>query len=97
MYLMAIALKQMKTMGITSVHTINNQRIMLHNGNIKLREPGILTPIIEKALQANQTIDFFAPELKEKLDFVELDKSDIWSYGITYIYLLTGEMPKTDE
>jgi hypothetical protein len=37
MYLMAIALKQMKTMGITSVHTINNQRIMLHNGNIKLR------------------------------------------------------------
>ena len=37
MYIMAIALKQMKTMGITSVHTINNQRIMITNGNIKLR------------------------------------------------------------
>ena len=30
------------------------------------------------------------------MDFVELDKTDIWSYGVMYIYLLTGEMPKLD-
>jgi hypothetical protein len=51
MYLMAIALKQMRTIGITSIHTITNQRVMINNMNIKLREPGLLTPIIEKKLQ----------------------------------------------
>lgn len=44
---------------------------MIHNTNVKIREPGLLTPIVEKKLQANSNvIDFFAPELKEKMDFV---------------------------
>jgi hypothetical protein len=37
MYVMAVGLKQMKTLGITSVHTINSQRIMIHNHNLKIR------------------------------------------------------------
>lgn len=35
-------------------------------------------------------IDYFAPQLKQKSDFVELDKSDMWSYGVLYYYLLRG-------
>lgn len=31
------------------------------------------------------------------MDFVELNKTDIWSFGIMYIYLLSGEMPKLDQ
>lgn len=46
MYLFAIGLKQMKTLGITSVHTICHQRIMISDNTILLREPGILTPMI---------------------------------------------------
>jgi len=37
MYLMAVAIKQMREIGITSIHTINAQRIMINNKNIKLR------------------------------------------------------------
>lgn len=39
-------------------------------------------------------IDYFAPELKEKSDFVELDKSDMWSYGVLYYFLLRGSLPE---
>ena len=46
MYLMALGYKQMRDLGVTSIHTVNSQRIMIKNGNIKIREPGILTPFL---------------------------------------------------
>lgn len=65
MYVMALAIKQIREMGVTSIHTINCQRIMVKDKNIKLREPGLLTPSVEKKLvEAKHTIDYFAPELK---------------------------------
>jgi hypothetical protein len=37
MYLLAIGYKQMKDLGVTSIHTVHSQRIMIKNKNIKLR------------------------------------------------------------
>lgn len=31
------------------------------------------------------------------MDFVELNKTDIWSFGIMYVYLLSGEMLKLNQ
>ena len=46
----------------------------------------------------SQSVDYFAPELKERSDFVEFDKSDIWSYGILYYFLIDKSLPRiTDE
>lgn len=65
MYLLAISYKQIRDIGVTSIHTVHSQRIMIKNNNIKLREPGLLTPFIENKLYANnKKIDYFAPELK---------------------------------
>lgn len=58
----------------------------------------MLAPSVEKRLiDAKNTIDFFAPELKENLEMVQLDKSDMWSYGVIYYYLLTAKLPVSDE
>ena len=35
--------------------------------------------------------------MKENLEMVELDKSDMWSYGVLYYYLSSGKMPESDE
>lgn len=37
MYLLAIGYKQMRDLGVTSIHTVHSQRIMIKNKNIKLR------------------------------------------------------------
>lgn len=37
MYLMAIGYKQMRDIGVTSIHTVHSQRIMIKNHNIKIR------------------------------------------------------------
>lgn len=37
MYLLAIAYKQIRDIGVTSIHTVHSQRIMIKNKNIKLR------------------------------------------------------------
>lgn len=58
----------------------------------------MLAPSVEKRLiDGKNTIDFFAPELKENLEMVQLDKSDMWSYGVLYYYLLSGKLPTSDE
>lgn len=58
----------------------------------------MLAPSVEKRLiDGKNTIDFFAPELKENLEMVQLDKSDMWSYGVLYYYLLSGKLPVSDE
>jgi serine/threonine protein kinase len=98
MYVIALAIQQMKELGITSIHTINSQRIMIKDKNIRLREPGMLTPIVEKKLiESKNIIDYFAPELKENLEMVQLDKSDMWSYGVLYYYLISGQLPSANE
>lgn len=61
MYLLAIAYKQIRDLGVTSIHTVHSQRIMIKNKNIKIREPGLLTPFIESKLMASTKIDYFAP------------------------------------
>lgn len=67
---------------------------MIKDKNIKIREPGLIAPYVEKRLIENKnTIDYFAPELKENLEMVQLDKSDMWSYGILYYYLISAKMP----
>lgn len=37
MYLLAIAYKQMRDLGVTSIHTVHSQRIMVKDKNIKVR------------------------------------------------------------
>lgn len=37
MYIMALAIKQIREMGVTSIHTIHSQRIMIKDKSIKLR------------------------------------------------------------
>lgn len=37
MYLIALGYKQMRDLGVTSIHTVNSQRIMIRNSSIKLR------------------------------------------------------------
>ena len=61
MYLMAMGYKQMRDLGVTSIHTVHSQRVMIKNRNIKLREPGLLSPFIEKKLNSSQEVDYFAP------------------------------------
>lgn len=57
----------------------------------------MLAPSIEKRLiEGKNTIDYFAPELKENLEMVQLDKSDMWSYGVLYYYLLSGKLPTSN-
>ena len=94
MYLIAIGYKQIRDIGITSIHTVHSHRIMVKDKNLKIREPGILTPYIENKLYSSIKIDYFAPELKNKTEFVSLDKSDIWSFGVLYYYLLGSKMPE---
>lgn len=65
MYILAIAIKQMRELGVSSIHTLHPQRIMLKDKSLKIREPGLLTPSLEKRLSENKNlIDYFAPELK---------------------------------
>lgn len=64
MYLLALSFKQMKDLGVTSIHTVNCQRVMIKNKNIKIREPGLITPFLENKLIMSTKIDYFAPELK---------------------------------
>jgi serine/threonine protein kinase len=98
MYVMAMAIQQMRELGVTSIHTINSQRIMIKDKSIRLREPGMLTPSVEKRLiESKNIIDYFAPELKENLEMVQLDKSDMWSYGVLYYYLISGKLPSASE
>lgn len=98
MYIMALALQQMRELGVTSIHTLNSQRVMIKDKNIKLREPGMLAPSVEKRLiDSKNVIDYFAPELKENLEMVQLDKSDMWSYGVLYYYLISGKLPASSE
>ena len=79
---------------MTSIHTIHSQRIMIKGKNIRLREPGLISPTVEKRLiEGKNIIDYFAPELKENLEMVQLDKSDMWSYGVLYYYLISGKLP----
>lgn len=94
MYILAIALSQMRQLGVTSIHTIHAQRIMLKDKGLKVREPGLLSPSLEKRLvEGKNIIDYFAPELKQNLEMVQLDKSDMWSYGVLYYFLISGNLP----
>lgn len=83
---------------MTSIHTLNSQRVMIANKSIRIREPGLLTPLVEKKLgESKGLIDYFAPELKENLEMTQLDKSDMWSYGVLYYYLIAGNLPVANE
>jgi 16S rRNA U1498 N3-methylase RsmE len=46
MYIMALAIQQMRELGVTSIHTIHIQRVMIKDKNIKLREPGLIAPSV---------------------------------------------------
>jgi hypothetical protein len=46
MYILAIAIKQIREIGVSSIHTIHSMRVMVGDKNIKLREPGLLTPSV---------------------------------------------------
>lgn len=46
MYILALALKQYKEMGINSIHSLNYKTIMISNTNLKLREPALLSPLV---------------------------------------------------
>ena len=95
---MALGIQQMRELGVTSIHTIHSQRIMIKGKNIRLREPGLISPSVEKRLiEGKNAIDYFAPELKENLEMVQLDKSDMWSYGVLYYYLISGKLPTANE
>ena len=84
----------MRELGVSSIHTINPQRIMVKDKGIKLREPGLLSPSVEGRLAEKKGfIDYFAPELKENLEMVELDKSDMWSFGVLFFFMLNKEFP----
>jgi serine/threonine protein kinase len=37
MYILALALQQMRELGVTSIHTLNIQRVMVKDKNIKIR------------------------------------------------------------
>lgn len=37
MYLLAIAYKQIRDIGVTSIHTVHSQRILIKDKNIKVR------------------------------------------------------------
>jgi hypothetical protein len=50
MYILALAIKQMREVGVSSIHTICAQRVMVKDKSIKIREPSLLTPAIEKRL-----------------------------------------------
>lgn len=50
MYIMALGIQQMRELGVTSIHTIHLQRIMIKGKNIRLREPGLISPSVEKRL-----------------------------------------------
>ena len=50
MYCIAVGMKQMRDIGVGTMHTMNGKRIMIHNTNVKIREPGLLTPSVEKKL-----------------------------------------------
>ena len=98
MYIVALGIKQMRELGVSSIHTIHAQRVMVKDKSIKLREPGLLTPFVEKRLvEGRGTIDYFAPELKENQEMVQLDKSDMWSYGVLYYFLVARQLPASDE
>ena len=98
MYIVALGIKQMRELGVSSIHTIHAQRVMVKDKSIKLREPGLLTPFVEKRLvEGRGAIDYFAPELKENQEMVQLDKSDMWSYGVLYYFLVARHLPASDE
>lgn len=46
MYILALGIQQIRELGVTSLHTIHSQRIMVKDRSLKLREPGLLTPSI---------------------------------------------------
>jgi serine/threonine protein kinase len=97
MYILALGIKQMRELGVSSIHTMHSQRVMIKDKSVRLREPGLLTPPIEKRLvESKGTIDYFAPELKENLEMTQLDRSDMWSYGVLYYYLIAGILPVAD-
>ena len=50
MYIMALAIRQMRELGVSSIHTISAQRIMVKDRGIKLREPGLISPLVENKL-----------------------------------------------
>lgn len=37
MYVLALGLQQMRELGVTSIHTLHSQRIMVKDKNIKVR------------------------------------------------------------
>lgn len=37
MYIMALALQQMRELGVSSIHTLNSQRVMVKDKNLKIR------------------------------------------------------------
>jgi len=58
----------------------------------------MLAPSLEKRLiDSKNLIDYFAPELKENLEMVQLDKSDMWSYGVLYYFLISGKLPVSND
>lgn len=96
MYLIAIGLKQIIQLGVESLNSLALTRINVSNGRFQLREPSMVSTMVEKKLKEDYTkIDEWAPEIKQYIG--DLSKSDIWSFGVIYHYCLVGEMPKFDE
>ena len=62
MYILALAIRQMRELGVSSIHTICPHRIMIKDKGLKLREPGLVSPSIEGRLAEKKgIIDYFAP------------------------------------
>ena len=68
---------------------------------LKLGEPLIFNEKAERKLRDNKSIlDYFAPELKKNAmqsdPFANLERADLWSYGMIFYKLLFGETPIFD-
>jgi serine/threonine protein kinase len=77
--------------------------LLLHrNGTVKILDMGLALFFSEKSEQVTakpgtsvMTVDYVSPEQSENSDAVDI-RSDIYSLGATFYYLLTGQPPFAD-
>ena len=79
------------------------KNIYVHNNRICIGEPQLITDKSEKKLrELKNTMDYYAPELKENIilpeNLFKLDreKMDIWSFGFLLHKIFVREVPVFD-